>query len=49
MNNKNFTGIIVNNKKDLAKVCDRINKPIKQEKTRTVETLKNTFAKIGIK
>lgn len=49
MKNKNFTSLVVNNKKDLAKVCDRINKPTKQEKTRTVETLKNTFAKIGIK
>lgn len=49
MNNKNFTGIIVNNKKDLAKVRDHINKPNKQENMRTVKTLKKTFAKIGIK
>lgn len=49
MKNKNFTGIIVNNKKDLAKVRDQIIKPNEQQKTRTVETLKTTFAKVGIK
>lgn len=49
MKNKNFTGVIVNNKKDLAKVRDHIIKPNEQQKTRTVKTLKNTFAKIGIK
>lgn len=49
MKNKNFTGLVVNNKKDLAKVRDHIIKNNEQQKTRTVETLKNTFAKIGIK
>lgn len=49
MKNKNFTEIIVNNKKDLAKIRDQIIKPNEQQKTRTVETLKNTFAKIGIR
>lgn len=49
MKNKNFTGVIVTNKNDLAKLRDRIIKPNEQQKTRTVETLKNTFAKIGIK
>lgn len=49
MENKNFTGLIVNNKHDLAKIRDHIIKLNEQEKARTVETLKNTFAKIGIK
>lgn len=49
MENKNFTGLIVNNKHDLAKVRDHIINLNEQQKTRTIETFKNTFAKVGIK
>lgn len=44
-----FQGFIVKDKSDLKKVCNSMLNPDEKKKKRTVETIKNTFSKIGIK
>lgn len=46
---KNDKSIVVNGNTDLRKVCNAILNPNKQKQKQTVETLKSTFATIGIK
>lgn len=46
---KNDKSIVVNSRTDLQKVRNNILNPDEQKRQQTVETLKATFAKIGVK
>lgn len=47
--NKCTQGLVVKDDNDLKKVRNSILKPNEKKKRKTIETIRNTFSKIGIK
>lgn len=47
--NERTQGLVVKDDNDLKKVCNSVLKPNEKKKRKDIETIRNTFSKIGIK